>query len=194
MKKLIALVLVMTLMGCAALAEAQAFSFRDGVAWGMTQDEVLAAEGNPEYKSFNANDGMTGIEIDDAAVAGVEADLTYIFMNGSLVVSSYVFDAEDVTVDALAEQLTGKYGPASEAEAGYAAFLEVYSIWGNPGIMTEEYLAERQTHCWLLEEGTILLLIADSDDDIVLMYMDGTGIRASQSVDEPAPALTPDGL
>ena len=192
MKRRIALVLVMTLMGCAALAEAQAFSFRDGVAWGMTQDEVLAAEGNPEYKSFNANDGMTGIEIDDAAIAGVEADLMYNFMNGSLVMCGYEFDAEDITVDALAEQLASEYGPESEAD--YAAVVEVYNIMFGAGGMTEEFLTEREAHCWTLEDGTILLLVAYSDDDLDLAYMDAAGIRASQSVDEPAPALNPDDL
>ncbi|MDO4867190.1 MAG: hypothetical protein Q4C10_11615 [Clostridia bacterium] len=193
MKKLITLLLVLALMGCAALAEAQAFSFRNGVAWGMTQDEVLAAEGNPNYEAFDAGDGsMTGIEIDDVTAAGVEAELMYNFMNGSLVMCGYEFDADDVTIDALAEQLTGKYGPESEAD--YAAIVEIYNIMFGPGRMTEEFLSGRSPRCWQLEDGTILLLIAYSDDDIDLAYMDGTGLRASQSVDEPAPALTPDGL
>ena len=193
MKKLIALLLVLALMGCAALAEAQAFSFRNGVAWGMTVDEVLAAEGNPEYETFNSGDGvMTGLEIDDATAAGVEADLMYNFTNGRLVMCGYEFDAEDVTIDALAEQLAVKYGPASESD--FAAVVEIYNIMFGPGKMTEEFLTERSSRCWMLEDGTILLLIAYSDDAIDLAYMDGTGIRASQSVDEPAPALTPDGL
>ena len=193
MKKLIALLLVLALMGCAALAEGQAFSFRNGVAWGMTLDEVLAAEGNPEYDVYDTNNsGITGVEIDDVSVAGVEADLMYNFMNGSLVMCGYEFDAEDITIDALAEQLAGEYG--LESEADLAAIAEVYSIMFGAGSMTEEFLSVRPTRCWLLEDGTFLLLIAYSDDDIDLAYIDGAGIRASQSLDEPAPALAPDGL
>ena len=52
MKKLIALLMALLLCGAAFAqeAEAPAFALDNGVHWGMTLEEVLAAYGREEYK------------------------------------------------------------------------------------------------------------------------------------------------
>ena len=189
MKKTLAIILIM-LLACTGLAEGTGFVFLGGITWGMSLNEVLAAAGNPEHDTYDAG-AMSGLEIDDATYAGAECDIMFNFLDDRLIMCGYEYDAEDIRIDALAEAISAEYGPESEMDV--ANVVEIYNLMFGEGRMNEEFLTARETRYWALEDGTVILIIAYSADTLDVAFMDGTGLRASQNLDEPAPELVPEG-
>ncbi|MCL2810941.1 MAG: hypothetical protein FWD25_03520 [Clostridia bacterium] len=96
----------------------EAFSFRNGITAGMTEAEVIAAEGrNPDAQE-------TGLLIySNESAAGFSAELIYEFEGGKLAAAIYKFDTKHSLDNAnIAEYeqvnagLIAKYGPASTEE------------------------------------------------------------------------------
>lgn len=120
MKKLIvALAALALLLICASIAinEDSAFTFRNGLRWGMTQAEVLAAEGRTEYDEVDPlSSTATACELYDMTVSRFEASVSHLFVDGRLV-GTNIFpvlqsgDAEE-DIEYLKQALTTVYGKA----------------------------------------------------------------------------------
>ena len=192
MKKMMILLLCMVLACGAALAEAGSFSFRNGVVWGMTQEEVVAAEGSQEYDTFEVSAKMAGIEYDDVVTSGVEAELNYLFINGALMIAGYEYDDEDIDILTLSQTLDAKYGAHEQADVDrLVALMKAYRP--DNADYAELFSDEDSASItWTLPDGTYILL-TDAYGDIQLAYFDEAAILASAnaSVSEPAPALDP---
>ena len=111
MRKTVAAVLALLLSFC-ALAENAPFTLREGVAWGMTLPEVLAAEGNPLYISRREN-GMEIVRIPDATHEGAPCTVEYLFFRDSLTMARVEYDASAVTLESLKDALSKHYGEAT---------------------------------------------------------------------------------
>ena len=134
MKKIVAILLAALMFcTCFACAEESAFTFRNGLHWGMTPDEVLAAEGRTEYWDFDelSYTASTG-ELEDLMVSKFEADITYLFVNGQLACLEigldlwHEYDAEDI--EYLKQALSIVYGEADPnlpVPATVAALMEM---------------------------------------------------------------------
>ena len=85
MKRFFAVLLsALLLFTCAACAEAPGFTFRNGLHWGMSPAEVLAAEGRDEAGDEFSTYRMYGMTLEDLALSKFEAEITYLFVDGKL--------------------------------------------------------------------------------------------------------------
>ncbi|MBR6667875.1 MAG: hypothetical protein IKL25_05895 [Clostridia bacterium] len=134
MKKIIAALLAaLMLCTCFACAEESAFTFRNGLHWGMTPDEVLAVEGRTEYWDFDELSYTASItELEDLMVSKFEADIVYFFVEGKLACVEidpalwHEYDAEDI--EYLKQALSIVYGEADPnlpVPATVAALMEM---------------------------------------------------------------------
>ena len=185
MKKVFAVMLAVALMLTGA-ALGEGFAFRNGVAWGMTPDEVLATEGDAESDRMDAPGGLTIVIIDDIDFDGIEGDANYVFLNDALVVCGYTFELDDTSVEAVAEKAVALYGEPTDTDpAELTALLAQVNDAGD--IEDDAYYV-----AWHLEDGTLVAL-TDNFGDVELAYVDAVGIRAGSDaeISEPAPALEP---
>ena len=125
MKKLVLLVLCVSMLVSSLCVHAeslpvdvsievpQAFSFRNGVTWGMTQKEVIALEGEPT--STNADNTM--LIYANVTSAGKKAVVGYTFSSGTLATIVVLFQEKHSSdnlyiqdFDDIDESLTAKYG------------------------------------------------------------------------------------
>lgn len=113
MRKCLALSLALLLLA-AALAETDAFTFRNSICWGMTQEEVLAAEGDPDTET-DREDGLDILRIPEAIHEEAPCRLEYLFFNGALVMAraDYDMDSADATLEGLKDRLSSRYGEAT---------------------------------------------------------------------------------
>ena len=85
MKKILAIVMTLAMVFTAAtvLAEENAFSYRNGVTFGMNMDQVMATETGPyEIESEHTRGAVRfdELEYEHTTVDGKPADLTYHFV------------------------------------------------------------------------------------------------------------------
>jgi len=84
MKKLLLMLMATVLLLCGAAMAEEPFTFREGLQWGMSPDEVQAAEGQEFTESYEFGSRMSMAIIDDGEHLGVEMDLRYLFVDGQL--------------------------------------------------------------------------------------------------------------
>ena len=80
MKRIVSVLLLAVLMLFCAAAMAEGFSFRNGITWGMTYDEVDATEGAEKDTYESTTDegrAIKGLEFQDVSVAGTKADAAF---------------------------------------------------------------------------------------------------------------------
>ncbi|HVO39579.1 MAG TPA: hypothetical protein VMV03_11185 [Spirochaetia bacterium] len=106
---------------CAAVcASAFAQDFRK-VSWGMTPDQVTAAEADPRFARLNGT--TKSILTSPVEVMGHGGFLNYIFEDGKLVIAQYRFDDDDEmrTYNEVRGALEDKYGAVDQGQS--------YSRW-----------------------------------------------------------------
>ena len=120
MKRIVAILLAaLMLCGSFACAEAPAFTFRNGLHWGMTPAEVLAVEGRAaaDYEVEMSYTAMAML-LEDLKLSKFEAVITYLFVDGKLAMLDIEpslwleYDAEDI--EYLKQALSIVYGPVDE--------------------------------------------------------------------------------
>ena len=176
MKRTLAILLALMLVGCAALAEAavqdEGFVFRNGITWGMTPEEVAAAENIEEADAFDYGEKLTFMEFEDVkALANTEGDANFIFLNGALVVCGYEFDEEDIDVQTVLEAVKAEYGEPTDSDPATLNAL-LGALTGPSELEDGAFFAG-----WTLPDGTYVG-ITDSFDDIELAYFDAPAIGA----------------
>ena len=162
MKKALAMVLIL-LMLFSACAESSSFSFRNGISWGMSPEDVLKAEGDPAHETDEDDDTLK-IEIKDVDFGSIKCDLEYAFLDDMLFMAVMEFDTRNaqVSFNDLRVKLTQTYGEPGEFSDAVKAEL------------TEDEIAELDTiTSWKLADGTDIWLMEDSEDqEIQIMFVD----------------------
>ena len=189
MKKLIAIMLALLFCG-AALAEG---AFPEGIAWGMSPDEVVALEGEDACERFPVEDGMeivtrAGVSVEP--FGGVEANLNCVFRADQLALCGYGFDSSDLDVDGALAALTGLYGEPTDSD--FANMMELRSLlMGVPDESVDEGLEEGAFYAgWTLEDG-IYLILTDNYGSVEVAWFETnlSHALAGGGLGEPAPAL-----
>ena len=157
---LLCLILILMLVFNAGSAEGNAFSFRNGVTWGMNPSEVIETEGPVEYIENEISIGRA-ITYEGISAAGTTASLNYYFINDMLVDISYNFDDSALDYDSLVASYTAKYGQPGE-------IAPERIINGLKWMMDEAEAGEDLTLEDLL--GTDEGLAWDTDDAYIVIY------------------------
>ena len=119
MKKLIAVLSALCLL-CTAFAafaeETPAFTFRNGIAFGMNEQDVLAAETEKlhEQDTDHTHGPVTFSELEYEKIlipeGNVRADMTYLFAGGKLAAIRLDYETRDISYDALKAALAADFG------------------------------------------------------------------------------------
>ena len=147
MKRFFVLTLTLLLL-CAALGESDQFALRNGIAWGMSAEEVLKREGNPAHETDKEN-GLDIVRIPKAEHEGAACTLEYLFFDGTLAMIRADY-GKDAALEDLKDALSKQYGEATR--------------------LTREQLRELTMdedpadtfYGWVLDSYTLVCLTADT--------------------------------
>lgn len=164
MKRLLAFMLIM-LLTVSACAEGDVFTLRNGITWGMSPDEVLAAEGNPKHELDDQDDdGVQTLELKGVTHGGAKCDIEYEFLYDALFLATIEYDTEeaDVTFEQIEAAMTKSFG-----EPG--AFSDAIK-----SLLSDEDLSELDAvSSWALKDGTHVWLMEDArEHSIEIMLVD----------------------
>ncbi len=171
MKKLFTLLTFLCLLcSAAALAEdtAAPFTFRNGVSFGMSESEVLAAEGNVSAKQDRER--VKGVQLDELKIKhaqdnGHEAKLEYYFLEGKLVAALIEYDDDHgPSYDEVKSALTETYGEASA--------LDLNTLGKGIYLLDDDAKLGKHTDAFL--KGTVLIVMHQDDDEVEVGYFDLT--------------------
>ena len=171
MKKIFALMTVLCLLcSAAALAETAApFSFRNGITFGMTENEVIAAEGNIrcEHDRERIRGGalFDELEFEHILENGKDADLHCFFLDGRLVAARIDFDGDwGPSYDEVKNSLTAAYGEASA--------LDLNALGNGIYLLDDDGRLGRRTDAF--QAGNALIVLHQDGDDLEVGYFDLT--------------------
>ena len=183
LKRTMGMMLALLLPACTAFAAetSQPFTFRNGVTFGMTKDEVLEAEGNPEANTGDDNINgrtVTYMEIEDTTFAGLTAAAEYVFIDDSMTFCGYMLDMEsDEDYDKAVEELSAEFGPAQELDGDRLDHLmEIVS--GEDGY-TGRMIEGGKSNCWATD--AVFVVLYDNEGDQELAYFDEPAILAMET-------------
>ena len=180
MKKCLSILLCLFLLlnGCAVFAEqaeANEFIFRDGVRWGMSEEEVIALEG--EEKNRNVESGFSALLYDNIEVSKYQGMLGYAFLKDQLVFSAYgIEDADKEMFDYLKTALEAVYGGETEEYA--EEIIPALNLLTGKSFNTEdirrlpfdEWKAAGDTRICLILDGDLLMVLYVSPDFSDLLH------------------------
>lgn len=152
-----------------AAAASEGFSFRNGITWGMTPDEVRSAEGR-EDDSFREDGGIAALTYGYTDVSKYTADyLLYLFSDNKLVEATYIFTSSwsPATAKYINGALTQLYGDPTEMTADeISSEMSFYSGFDGSAITSASG--------WTTENALIRIAI-DSELDITYLDPEFTG-------------------
>lgn len=204
MKKIVSILLaaLMLLGCCAAFAEEAApFTFRGGLHWGMTIDEVIAAEGVQPVSTEEYSYHITKVVFENMTVSSYNCTITYWFVDGGLAQSEIklsddwnYFDYKDPQiVKDLGAALDYAYGAAVDAEtepdAKLVAAYEAITDGKPTNTISFSVNYDKLYRYWLPAAGSAIA-IAGHDDALFLHYVN-VEIDWTNAICEEAPVITP---
>ena len=172
MKKLLALLTVLCLIIAAVAAFAEndgvaPVTVRNGVTFGMTPDQVIAAEGNARFeRDIERTWGptFTEIEFENVNDNGMRADVKYFFVDNALVAVRMNYSTRQVSFREMLDRLAAVYGePAALDAAALGNAVFAVDDDGRP-----EYGAMAFT------AGDAVIVVEQDEDDIDVTFLDLT--------------------
>ena len=144
------------------------FSFRNGITWLMSPEEVKAAETGLQTEERSQANWSVVYSVGRVEVSRFFADLVYIFRDRQLYMILYAFaPGETATTFAyLAEAISSVHGSRTRGEA-----LEVVSLMDQvyPGMYTTDALSD--LWAWVKPDGTRIFLYKQSNASFSILYV-----------------------
>lgn len=174
MKKLLLMLMAAVLLLCGAAMAEEPFTFRDGLKWGMSPDEVQAVDGEFVYEySFGGTDMAV---IEEGEHLGLSLDMRYLFIGDQL--CCFAVDATMVDqVASLRDAATAAYGEPTNEAVPYLVnkYLTNYGL--------------TPTATWMPAEDVYVAMIELGYDMTSLYYFDtDVDFWAAESGEEPETA------
>lgn len=143
-----------------------AFSFRNGVYWNMTPEQVLGTEAMALTRMTNGN--WTVLFQEKAAVSTYTAQLVYMFRDGLLQMINYDFVTGANTGDYayLSEALSSVYGTPETANT-----VDIYAAMNQVDPGRYRVSALRDARVWRVADGTSIYLYWYSGDAYAILYV-----------------------
>ena len=171
MKKLFAVLTALCLLCSAAFAladEAAAPALRSGVAFGMTADEVIAAEPSARYEMEREHTrgpvDFDELEYEDVTENGMNADLKYLFVDNALAAVQLSFDTEDAGVS------YARIRDLLAAEYGASAALDTTALGNGIYAVDDDGRPEGAVEAWTV--GSVMIVLENDRDDITVTFVD----------------------
>ena len=157
----------------------EAFSFRNNVCWGMSEDEVLAAEGRTQADYREDDDGLVSLSLDNVSAAGEEAWLSYMFEDDALTAAGYGFLSGDY--ERLLASVSMKYGEAASMnERMYLYFTRCIESGGTDLDAADALNALQggRSAGWTGPQDTAIMLFQNEGGVCLLFYVDCAWLEA----------------
>ena len=149
------------------MTEKKAFSFRNGITWGMNHQQVAAIENVPMEQAFSSEWSIL-LTSSQVPVSRFSADLVYIFYQNALRMITYQFqqDCSTLNYQYLTGALSVKYGESKEAKPA------VIKGWMDR-IYQNYYRQEliRNALEWNAEDGTSIYLYYYTENAYAILYV-----------------------
>lgn len=163
MKRLIAFLCLLLLLSSVAAAD-DVFSTREGIQFGMSQQEVITTLKNPKQleKSQRETRGafvFETLELEESSVNGLKAHMSYCFLQDHLVAIQVTY--EEGKQEEVREILTGKYSQAVE--------VPVEKLGNGVFAVDDEGLLSEETEYWL--SGTVLIIFEGDKMKVTLINL-----------------------
>ena len=167
MKKILAIVMTLAMVFTAAtvLAEENAFSYRNGVTFGMNMDQVMATEtGLYEIESEHTRGAVRfdELEYEHTTVDDKPADLTYLFVGNELVAIRVNLEEYATTFDQAKADLSAKYGECAPVDLAKL---------GN-GIYAVDDDGRFEGRAEAIISGNVMIIIEADEEDVDVTYID----------------------
>ena len=144
-----------------------AFSFRNGIGWNMSMDQIKTLEPVPMAER-SSNDWSVMVTSEQVQVSRFQADLVFMFWQDKLKMITYEFqaDASKLNYQYLLGALCSVYGDSHEAQP--AAIKSMMDR-----IYPDRYRADwiREAHAWTAADGTNLFLYYFSANAYAILYV-----------------------
>ena len=138
------------------------FVFRGKIKWGMSEEEVVALEGEPSSKT--QADLYTSVGYANVPVSNYKGNLDYVFLQDRLMLSSYdISDADEETFDYLRKALKAVYGDEAEADK-----MELNKL--NEDKIPDKLLKGLSLAKWDISGGTVIYLICATNGQVNITY------------------------
>ena len=153
--------------GAAPQAEAEPFTFRGGITWGMSPEEVIALEGE-EYSEME-NNGHPIIGYLDVEISQYKGGLVYFFDDNQLALCVYSITDGNLNeeYDYLKKVYSGKYGEAQDFE-----WKKFKIFMNNINLPLHEETCVYTLCKWILADGTQIWLGQQDPDGIFIFYIE----------------------
>ena len=167
MKKILAILmaLAMVIAATAALAEENAFTFHNGITFGMNMDQVMAAE-NGRYEIDNEHThgpvDFAELEYENVMVDNKPADLKYLFVGNELVAIRVNFEERAISFDQAKADLAALSGEAAPVDLAKLA----------NGIYAVDDDGRLQPKAEAIISGNVMIIIEADEDDVDVTFVD----------------------
>ena len=166
MKKLFAILTALCmLLSAAALAEAPAFTLRNGITFGLNMDQIMSAEPTRYHEIDTEHTrGITfdTLEYENVTENGARADLTYFFVGNELVALRVEHEARDISYDALKTLLTNTYGESAP--------VDLTKLGNGVYAVDDDGRLEARAEAWI--SGQVMIVLEQDEDDLAVTYVD----------------------
>ena len=169
MKKLTVTLLALVMVFALAVASADdVFSFRNGITFGMTEDEVIAKENvQPHEIDTERTHGpvtFKEVEYENLTDDNVRGDVKYLFHDNKLVAIRVGMETRDITAEDATLFLTEKIGEKTDYIAERLGNA-IYAI-------DDDGVPEENTVVFLGKNVIAVLEVDDDGDEIDITFLD----------------------
>ena len=167
MKKIMAILMVLAIViaAAAAMAEENAFIFREGITFGMNMDQVMALEtGRYEIDTEHTHGPVDfdELEYEHTTVDNKPADLTYLFVGNELVAIRVSFEDRAISFDQAKADLVALCGEAAPVDLARLA----------NGIYAVDDDGRLEGRAEAIITGNVMIIIEADEDDVDVTFVD----------------------
>ena len=204
MKKLVLVLLAALMLLCcsAALAEEGApFSFRGGLTWGMSMEEVTAIEGVEPSETVEYSYHITQLVFENRKVSSYNCKIVYWFVDGGLQQSQILLEegwnfysmVRPQVVTEMGNALSYAYGEMADlnnADEKMLAAFEAITRGVKPSQFSVAATNGSRVYSYWLPAADTAIALAGHHDAIYLHYVNYS-LDWDNAINEPAPVVTP---
>jgi len=168
MKRITIAILAVIMLLSTAFAENADFSLPEGIEWGATSEQLLAAVGTGAY--VDRSDEATFITMDNAPVMGISTQITYVFPYDVLYAWGFTASAEAISAEEVTNALASEYGEYRDPDI--ELIQEVFSPFADgEGLVDMDMLLSaslQDFHIWDTQADAYVMMACEKDEINVL--------------------------